>query len=95
MVHVMASIIFKPEHAAAAKKLLVELAAATRNEPGCIAYELYQRPDALHEFHTMEQWNSQGDVDAHMKTPHIAAALATGGPMFASPPAIHVIDKIG
>lgn len=95
MVHVMATIIVKPEHAAAAKQMLVELASTTRSEPGCVAYELYQRPDALHEFHTMEQWKSQADVDAHMKTPHIAAAMARGGPMFASPPAIHVIDKIG
>ncbi len=95
MVHVMASIIVKPEHADTAKKMLVDLAQATRGEPGCVAYELYQRPDARHEFHTMEQWKSQGDVDAHMKTPHIAAAMAAGGPMFASPPAIHVIDKIG
>lgn len=95
MVHVMASIIFKPEHADKARQMLVDLAKATRGEPGCIAYELYQRPDARHEFHTMEQWKSQADVDAHMKTPHIAAAMATGGPMFASAPAIHVIEKIG
>ena len=95
MVHVMASIVVKPQHAAEARQMLVDLAGKTRAEPGCIAYELYQRPDALHEFHTMEQWKSQADVDAHMKTPHIAAAMAQGGPMFASKPAIHVIEKIG
>ena len=43
----------------------------------------------------MEQWKSRADVDAHMKTPHIAEAMAEGGPMFAQPPAIHVVDKIG
>ena len=68
MVRVMASIVFKPEHAG---------------------------PDARHESHTVEQWNSQADVDAPMKTPHIAAAMAEGGPMSAQPPAIHVVDKIG
>ena len=52
-------------------------------------------PGALHEFHTMEQWKSQADVDAHMRTPHIAAAMAEGEPMSAQLPAIHVVDKIG
>ncbi len=95
MVHVMASIEVKPEHAAAVRDQLVELAGKTRAEAGCVSYELYQRADKPHVFRTVEAWHTQADVDAHMKTPHIAAAMATGGPMFASAPAIHVIEKIG
>ena len=49
MIHVMASIVVKPEHAAAARTLLVELAAASRGEAGCLSYELYQRPDDKRE----------------------------------------------
>lgn len=95
MIHVMASIVVRPEHAAAAKALLVELAASSRSEAGCVGYELFQRPDAPHVFQTVEQWRAQGDVDAHMKTPHVAAAIAAAGPMFAAPPAIHDYAKIG
>jgi quinol monooxygenase YgiN len=94
MIHVMASIIVKPEHAAAASILLVELAAASRGEAGCLSYELYQRPDAPHVFQTVEQWRTQADVDGHMKTAHVGAAIAAGSSMFASPPAIHGFTKL-
>jgi quinol monooxygenase YgiN len=95
MIHVMASIVVKPEHAPAAKALLVGLASASRGEAGCLAYELFQRPDAPHVFHTVEQWRGQADVDAHMRTPHVAAAIGAAGPMLASPLAVHGFAKIG
>ncbi len=95
MIHVMASIIVKPEHATAAKAVLVDLAAASRGERGCLAYELFQRPDAAHVFHTVELWQGQADVDGHMKTAHVAAAIGAAGPMLASPLAVHAFAKIG
>ena len=95
MIHVMASIVVKPEHAGAAKALLVELAGRSRAESGCLAYELFQRPDAPHVFQTIEEWRAQDDADAHMKTPHVGAAIAAAGPMFATPPAIVAFQKIG
>ncbi|MEP6738901.1 MAG: putative quinol monooxygenase [Caldimonas sp.] len=95
MVHVMASIVVKPEHAAAAKALLITLAGKSRHEAGCISYEVFQRADAAHVFQTVEEWQGQADVDAHMKTPHVAEVLAAAGPMLASPPAIVSYAKIG
>lgn len=95
MVHVMASIVVKPEHAEAAKAQLVELANKTRGEAGCAGYELYQRPDMPHVFRTVEVWHNQADVDAHMKTPHVAAAIAVAGPMFAAPLEIVSYTKVG
>ena len=95
MIHVMATIVVKPEHAGAAKALLVELAERSRAESGCLAYELYQRPDAPHVFQTVEAWRAQGDADAHMKTANVGAAIAAAGPMFAAPPAIVAYQKIG
>ena len=94
MTHVMAAIVVKPEHAEAAKALLIELAATSRREAGCLSYELYQQVDAPHTFHTVEQWCAQADADAHMATPHVGKAIAAAGPMFASPPAIHSFAKI-
>ena len=95
MVHVMASIVVKPEHADAAMTQLVELAGKTRGEAGCVTYELFQRPDKPHVFRTVEEWRTQADVDAHMKTPHVAAAIAVAGPMFASPLEIVSYTKVG
>ena len=94
MVHVMASIVVRPEHAGAARALLADLAGKSRREPGCIAYELYQRPDQPHVFRTVEQWQAAADVDAHMKTAHVAAAIAAAGPMFAAPPEIVTYARV-
>jgi quinol monooxygenase YgiN len=94
MLHVMASIVVRPEHASAARALLADLAAKSRREPGCVAYELFQRADQPHVFRTVEQWLAAADVDAHMKTAHVAAAIATGGPMFAAPPEIVTFTRV-
>ena len=94
MVHVMASIVVLPEHAAAAKGMLIGLAATSRSEAGCISYELFQRPDAPNVFQTVEQWRAQADVDAHMATPHVGAAIAAAMPMLASPLSVHGFAKI-
>jgi quinol monooxygenase YgiN len=95
MVHVMASIEVKPEHAAAVRDQLVELAARTRAEAGCVGYELYQRSDKPHLFRTVEAWRAQADADAHMKTAHVAAAIAGAGPLLAAPLDIVTYAKVG
>ncbi len=94
MVHVHARINVKPEFAAEARKILDTLATETRKEAGCRAYELFQRADAPHEFRTVEQWADQASVDGHMKSAHIAAAIAAATPMFTMPPEILTFDKI-
>ena len=94
MIHVLARITVKPESAAAARQILLTLVNETRKEAGCKAYELFQRADAPHEFQTVEEWADQASVDAHMSSPHIGAAIAAAGPMFAAPPEIHTFDKL-
>ena len=94
MIHVMARITVKPEFAAPAREIMATLVAATRKEAGCLAYELFQRPDAPHVFQTVEQWTDKASADAHMATPHVGAAIAAAGPMFAAPPEILAFDKL-
>jgi quinol monooxygenase YgiN len=94
MIHVMARITVKPESAAAAFELLTALVNATRKEAGCIGYELFQQVDAPHVYRTVEQWLDKVAVDAHMASPHVAAAIATGGPMFAMAPEILSFNKL-
>ena len=88
MVHVMASIEVQPEQAQAARTLLAGLAAESRREPGCLSYELFQRPDLPHVFRTVEQWQAAADVEAHMRTPHVGRTIAAGKTMFAAAPEI-------
>ena len=94
MIHVMARITVKPEFAAQARDILGTLVLATRQEGGCLAYELFQRPDAPHVFQTVEQWTDSAAADAHMATAHVGAAITAAGPMFAAPPEILTFSKL-
>ncbi len=88
MHHVLARITVKPESAEAAKGVLIELVTASRKEAGCVSYALYQQEGAPHIFQTVEQWKDKAAADAHMTTPHVGAAIAAAGSMFAMPPEI-------
>lgn len=57
------------------KAHLLSLAAPTRAEPGCIAYDLYQSPDAKHEFMRFEIWESAEALEAHKARPHLRASF--------------------
>jgi quinol monooxygenase YgiN len=88
MHYVLARIEVKPEVAELAKGILVDLARKSRQEAGCLAYELYQQAGAPHVFQTMEQWKDKADADAHMASLHVGAALAAAGPLLAEAPEI-------
>ena len=97
MHHVLARVTAKPEAAAAARDILSELAAKSRQESGCVSYELYHlyhQAEAPHIFQTVEQWKSKADADAHMSTPHLGAAVAAAGPLPAAPPEILAWTKL-
>jgi quinol monooxygenase YgiN len=57
------------------KAHLLSLAAPTRAEPGCLAYDLYESPDAPSEFLRLERWRSLADLEAHKATPHLRASF--------------------
>lgn len=54
---------------AAAKDVI----AASRAEPGCIGYTLYQDPYEPTAFFFFEQWKDQAAIDFHFGTPHFKA----------------------
>ncbi len=89
MIHMMARITARPECAADLKRVLGDLVAPTRREAGCIGYDLFQNADHPVEFVTVERWRDAAAADAHMRTPHVSAAIGKAGPLLAAPPAIH------
>lgn len=46
------------------------LLAATRQEPGCLAYELHRDPEAPGRFMFYEEFADQAALDAHIISPH-------------------------
>jgi quinol monooxygenase YgiN len=94
MVHILARITVRPEVAKTAAGLLRKLVIESRKEPGCVTYELYQQADFPHIFQTVEKWKDKSAADAHLKTPHVGAAIAAAGPLFAAVPEILTYNKL-
>lgn len=88
MVHVLARITAQPASADALREILVELVAQSRKEAGCLHCELFQQEGAAHIFQTVERWADGAAADAHMSTPHVAAAIAKAGALLGAPPEI-------
>ena len=56
---------------------LTELAAASEGDQGCLSYELFAS-DTPGAFVTIEKWESQADIDAHMASAHIMKMIKPG-----------------
>ena len=74
---------------------LLSLIGPSRQDKGCLNYDLHQAAEdpALFLFH--ENWISKGHLDAHLQTPHVKAALAKIGDLLAEPPQITRWERIG
>lgn len=81
-------------HEDTVRAALQELVTATRQESGCLSYDLKVAADQPSVFVTVEKWSSAEDLAAHMQSPHIAAALEAAGPHLAMPPAIYPLADV-
>ena len=77
------------------RQALRALVAPTRQEEGCLAYELFESAAAPGTFITQERWRDGSDLDAHLQTEHVQQALATTGDALASAPGIHPLTPVG
>src|SRR4051794_22200449 len=91
---VVATLPIDPAHTQAAAGALSTLAAASREEEGCYAYDVFESATAPGTFVTVEAWRSQADLDAHFGTPHIAAAFEMLGPVIAGDIGLHPLKAI-
>ena len=94
MVIIIARISAKSETLAELRQILTDLVAPSRAEAGCVSYELFQDNDDPRDFITVENWGDSVAADAHMSTPHVAAAIAQAGVLLAQPPLIHRFTQL-
>ncbi len=60
----------------AVKKALLAMVEPTREEEGCLCYNLHQASDDATKFMFYEQWKNAAALDVHMKTEHMKTMLA-------------------
>ena len=85
---VVARVSARPETVEQVRSILSELVQPTRNESGCVSYELLQNNDDPTDFAFVEEWESDGALDAHMGMPHFLKAVAATEGLLATPPDI-------
>ena len=84
MIFVIAHLKVKPgtrdKCMAAAKPCIVE----TLKEKGCQSYELFASATDPEGLVFVERWNERGDLDGHMRAPHMKAWRAAGAEFIVS-----------
>jgi quinol monooxygenase YgiN len=88
MITVVAQISSQPDAEPAIKQILQDLVGASRNEPGCHGYNVFQNNENPLEFLTIENWADQASADTHLASPHVALAIAQATPLLRQPPII-------
>lgn len=73
---------------------LTELKARTREEEGCLRYDVFESAVAPGTFVTVEEWTDQSALDQHLTSTHIAAALTAVDGALTSAPEIHPLHDI-
>ena len=93
MVQVMAIIQVRREHLATVSSAMRLLATKSREEPGCLRYDIFQR-NGEPVIVTQENWADAAAVAAHMSGPNVAAAFAAVGTLLAAAPEIHHYSQL-
>ena len=91
---VVAVVTAKPGSENIVEEALRALVGPSRRDPGCISYDLFASNSAPGTFVTVEQWESQEDIDAHMASAHMAEAITAAGDHFDGFPAIHTLRPL-
>ncbi|WP_420597049.1 putative quinol monooxygenase [Deinococcus sp.] len=63
-------------HADDIRQLLQQIAAATRQEQGCLLYLVSEQLDSPGQFIITEQWASMDDMQTHLAQPAVGEAVA-------------------
>jgi quinol monooxygenase YgiN len=85
----------KPGKEAALREALLGLIPITRQEPGCINYDLHVSTEKPGEFVFHENWESKQHLDDHLARPHLVALAERADELFSEPPHLTLCERIG
>ena len=94
MIYLIATLHIKPGSMDAIYEAVMPCIEATREEEGCISYDLHRSITSENKLVFVEAWRDRAALDAHFKEPHLAAWRAAGSPYFESVQ-IEIIDPAG
>jgi len=80
------------------REALLDLVAQTRNEKGCVNYDLHQSRENPGDFAIYENWHEATDLHAHAKSAHVQAFNKIAGHLLERPAEIRkwsMISELG
>lgn len=93
-IRVVARVIALPDKVEEVKSILTKLVEPTRQEVGCITYELLQNHADPTDFTFVEEWKSQDLLDVHLASAHIAQAELQLTGLVAAAPDIRIYQLL-
>ncbi|MEP3047442.1 MAG: putative quinol monooxygenase [Roseibium sp.] len=82
MIYLIANFKTKPGSTEAIRKAVAPCLEATRREPGCITYDLFQNMEDPDSLVFVEKWESREALSAHFEAPHLIAWREAGSQYF-------------
>lgn len=73
----------KPGQEVEAERVLRALTDASRQEPGCLIFQVHRHKERKGEFFIYEQYKDEAALEAHRKTPHFRELARGELPKFA------------
>ena len=92
---VIATVKARPGQEARLRQALLSLIPTTRQEPGCLNYDLHVATDNPACFLFHENWTSKQHLNDHLARPHLQAFLAQASELLSEPPQITLWERIG
>jgi quinol monooxygenase YgiN len=92
MVKVVATCYLKEEKVQEYLELAKEIRVETVKEKGCKEYILYRDKEDQNVFSFIEEWETQEDLDAHMKSEHFERIIPLMVPLFEKDLEVRVYD---
>ncbi len=93
-IRVVARVVALPDKVEAVKSILISIVLPTRQEKGCIKYELLQNNAEPRDFTFVEEWESESLLEKHLASSHIEAASLELKDLLTVPPDICRYDLI-
>ena len=94
-VHAIAVLNASPDKREELNSLLTSLLGPTRQESGCIRFELWQNREAPTEFAIVYQWHSEQAVQDHIGTGHAQRAMSRLPELLAAPMDLRFYHHVG
>jgi quinol monooxygenase YgiN len=85
IVHVVATFVAAPGREEELERVLGALVEPTRQEPGCLRYDLMRALDGSGEFVFVEEWETVESLDEHGRSPHVREAGARAPELLGAP----------